>query len=332
MKLLLLRKDAAVLMLRKTAEILSVGASVPSNIVTNDDLTKIVETSDEWIVTRTGIKERRIATKDDPHAAADLGAKAARIALDRAGVAAKDVDMIICATFTPDSFFPSTGCKIQHQLGCSNASAFDISAACSGFVYGLSIARAMINSGQCETILLVGSEVISRTLDWSDRATCILFGDGAGAVVLKASDDENRGVLSTVLESDGSKGDILQMPAWGEPRFMSMRGNEVFKHAVRLMSKISEKACERAGISLEDIDYLIPHQANIRIINGLRDKLQLKPEKVVTNLEKYGNTSAASIPIALDAAWSDGKIKKDSVIVLTALGGGITIGSAAIRF
>ncbi|MBD3239430.1 MAG: beta-ketoacyl-ACP synthase III [Chitinivibrionales bacterium] len=316
--------------LRK-ARILSVGTFVPDNIVTNDDLTKQVDTSDEWIRARTGIQQRRIVSPEAPLTNYELGARAARTALDRAGVVPGDIDCIICATFTPDCFFPSTACRMQHVLGCTNASAFDISAACSGFVYGLTIADSMIRSGQVRTVLLVGAELISRTIDWTDRGTCILFGDGAGAVVIRAEEDGDRGVLATRLASDGSKGDILYLPAFGDDRFMKMKGNEVFKHAVRLMGDIAVEACNRAGVRLEEVDALIPHQANIRIINGLAERLGIPMQKVITNIERYGNTSSASIPLALDEGWSSGRIGEGSLVVFTALGGGVTMGGAVVR-
>jgi 3-oxoacyl-[acyl-carrier-protein] synthase-3 len=318
-------------MLSYSAALVSVGSSVPANIVTNDDLSRTLDTSDEWIVTRTGIRQRRIV--DQPHAlsATELGSKAARAALNKAGIDPLQIQAIICATFTPDSFFPSTACRVQHELGATNACAFDISAACSGFVYGLSVATAFIRAQQYQTVLLIGTEIISRAMDWTDRTTSILFGDAAGAAILTATTEPNKGVLATTLASNGALGDILSLPAWGEKRTMSMRGNEVFKHAVRLMSESALTTCSKAGLTLDDIDMVIPHQANMRIINGLAEKLQLAPEKVFTNLEKYGNTSAASIPLALDEAWQCGKVGPGSLVLFTALGGGITVGSALVR-
>ncbi len=314
----------------RKARVLSVGTFVPDTVVTNDDLAKQVDTSNDWIVTRTGIRERRIVNREAPLENYELGARAAQVALDRAGVAAGDVDCVICATFTPDCFFPSTACRMQQVLGCTSASAFDISAACSGFIYGLSIADSMIRCGQVRTVLLVGAELISRTIDWTDRGTCILFGDGAGAVVVRA-DEGDRGVLATRLASDGSKGDILCLPAFGDNRYMRMKGNEVFKHAVRLMGDIAIEACSDAAVRVEEIDALVPHQANIRIINGLAERLGVPMEKVITNIERYGNTSSASIPLALDEAWSSGRVGEGSLAVLTALGGGVTVGGAVVR-
>lgn len=313
------------------ARVLSVGTYVPDTVITNDDLSKRVDTNDEWIRTRTGIRERRVVGENSSLQASDMGIRAGQVALDRAGVAATDVGAVICATFTPDCFFPSTACRIQHGLGCTSACAFDIAAACSGFVYGLSMADAMIRAGQVQTVLLVGSELISRTVDWTDRGTCILFGDAAGAVVVQASGDSDQGILSTCLGSDGSLGDILCLPAFGENRLMRMRGNEVFKHAVRIMGDYALEACNRAGVRLEEVDALIPHQANIRIIRGLADRLGVPMERVVTNLERYGNTSSASIPLALDEAWTSGRLGEGSLCALTALGGGVTMGGAVVR-
>lgn len=317
---------------QRYARIVSVGTAVPDNIVTNSDLASILDTSDEWIKARTGISQRHLSSKENPASATSLGTSAGKKALEMAGIPASSIDAVICATFTPDYFFPSTGCRIQHELGCTNAFAFDISAACAGFVYGLGMANSLIRSGQVETVLLIGAEVISRSLDWTDRTTCILFGDAAGAVVLKASDKQGKGVLSVTLGSNGALSDILYLPAWGEKRYMHMKGNEVFKHAIRLMSEATLKACSLAGMGLADIDLLIPHQANIRIISGLAEHMGLPMEKVVTNIERYGNTSSASIPLALEEAWHDGRIVPGTRVVFTALGGGIAIGSAAVCF
>jgi 3-oxoacyl-[acyl-carrier-protein] synthase-3 len=247
-------------------------------------------------------------------------------------LAASDIDGIICATFSPDCFFPSTACKIQQYIGNTRAMAFDVSAACAGFVYALSIANSMIVSGQCVKMLVVGAEVISKTLDWTDRSTCILFGDGAGAVVLEATDDPDTGILSTYLKSDGSLGDILSLPAWGEKRVMHMNGNDVYKHAVRLMGDATSQCLSMAGLQSGDVDLLIPHQANIRIIDAMARHMKLPREKVVTNLDRYGNTSSASIPLALEDAWEQGRIKPGTVAVFTSLGGGLAWGSAVVRF
>lgn len=316
----------------KRARITSVGTFVPETVMTNKEFESFLDTTDEWISTRTGIKSRHIVPKDNPVPASDLGVRAARIALERAGCSVGEVDAIVCATFTPDSFFPSTACRMQALLGCTNAFAFDVSAACAGFTYALTVANSLVLSGQCRKILVVGAEVVSKTLDWTDRTTCILFGDGAGAVMVEAFDDEERGIIKASLQSDGTLGDILVLPAWGEKRFMRMRGNDVFKHAVRMMSETSRRVTAAAGLSIRDIDYFIPHQANSRIIGAVAEQLQLPPEKVVCNVERYGNTSSASIPIALDEIWSAGKITKGTRVLLTALGGGITVGSVLVRF
>jgi 3-oxoacyl-[acyl-carrier-protein] synthase III len=310
----------------------SVGSAVPRNTLTNKDLEKIINTSEEWIVARTGIRQRYIVGKDDKTYAYELGAQAASLALEKSGLAPKDIDGIICATFTPDFFFPATACKIQHLLGCTRAFGFDLSAACSGFIYGLSAANAMIVSGQCKTMLVVGTEIASKTLDWTDRNTCILFGDGAAAVVLQAADNPQEGILSTYLFCDGSLGDILFLPAWGEDRFMKMNGPEVYKHAVRMMSDAVVKGLEKVGLGISNIDLLIPHQANLRIIKAMADHMNVPMEKVVCNVDRYSNTGSASIPLALDEAWSDGRIKKGSLVVFTALGGGLASGSVVVRF
>ena len=318
--------------LKRRTRIISVGSSVPDRIMTNTDFEKFLDTSDEWIRMRTGITQRHIVDPKAPVGAYELGGKACIEALRNAKCAAEDIDGIICATFSPDSFFPSTACKIQQYIGNTRAMAFDVSAACAGFVYALSIANSMIVSGQCERMLVVGAEVISKTLDWTDRSTCILFGDGAGAVVVEAVDEGNAGILSTFLKSNGALGDILNLPAWGEKRFMHMNGNEVYKHAVRLMGDATEQCLAMAGLTCGDVDLLIPHQANIRIIDAMARHMKLSREKVVTNLDRYGNTSSASIPLALEDAWKQGRIKPGAIVVFTSLGGGLVWGSAVVRF
>lgn len=316
----------------RRARIVSVGSCVPERVLANSDLEKFLDTSDEWITTRTGIRTRHVFAKGEDAKAFELGGKAALAALNNAKYLPQDVDGIICATFTPDYFFPSTACKIQQYIGNTSAWAFDVSAACAGFVYGLSIAHSMILSGQSKRILVVGAEVISKTLDWKDRATCILFGDGAGAVVVEEHTGGDRGILSTFLKSNGALGDILYLPAWGEPRYMKMNGNEVYKYAVRLMSDAIEQCLHQAGLDISDVDLLIPHQANVRIIDAMAAHLGIPREKVVTNLDKYGNTSSASIPLALEDAWKAGRIKDGTVAVFTSLGGGLAWGSAVVRF
>ncbi|MDR0330096.1 MAG: ketoacyl-ACP synthase III [Chitinispirillales bacterium] len=316
------------------AKILSVGTYVPDTVLANKFFESFLDTSDEWIATRTGIRERRVVNMPGAPAssisAADMGCRAARVALERAGVPASAVDGIIVATFTPDNFFPSTACRMQADLGCKGAFAFDISAACSGFTYALAVANSMVVSGQAKTVLVVGSEITSKTMDWKDRGTCILFGDGAGVAVLQADESGRRdkGILSCYLSSDGSMGDLLYLPAWGGERFLRMKGNEVFKHAVRLMSGACEKAVEQAGVKLEDVDLLIPHQANIRIMQAIAEHLSIPEGKVVANIHKYGNTSSASIPLALEEAWLDGRIRDGAKVLFVGLGGGFTVGSA----
>jgi 3-oxoacyl-[acyl-carrier-protein] synthase-3 len=316
----------------KSANILSVGSHVPQTVMKNADFEAFLDTSNEWIVSRTGIKSRHVVNRDHPVPASVLGAEAAKKALERASCNADDIDAVLCATFTPDSFFPSTACRIQALLGCKRAFAFDVSAACAGFVYTLTMAQSLIQSGQAAKVLVIGTEVISKTLDWTDRSTCILFGDGAGAVVVAAGSDPQRGILKSYLLSDGTLGDILTLPAWGEKRTMQMKGNEVFKHAVRMMTEASKTTLTAAGYTLDDIDFFIPHQANSRIICAVADQLGIPESKVVCNLERYGNTSSASIPLALDEIWSKGEITSGRTVLFTALGGGLTVGSILVRF
>jgi 3-oxoacyl-[acyl-carrier-protein] synthase-3 len=314
----------------KRAGIVSLGTSVPDTVLTNSDFEKMVDTTDEWIVTRTGIRSRHIAAKGSGVTTASLGSDAARIALERAGVSPEQVDGIICATVTPDGFFPSTACKIQAELGCRGAFSFDISAACAGFVYGLSLADNFIRSGQGSVILVIGSEILSRLTDYSDRATCILFGDAAGAAVVRGTNGDD-GILSCCLGSDGTLGDILYCELWADSRYMVMEGREVFRHAVRMMADYAHKALAAAGLTIGEIDYLIPHQANIRIIKSLGETLKFPADRVIVNLENFGNTSSASIPLAMDAALTDGRIKKGSKVLLTSLGGGLTVAGAVVQ-
>lgn len=319
-------------MSQKRSQILSVGTAVPNRILTNKDIESFLDTSDEWITTRTGIKRRHVYAQGKAEPAFELGARAAAQALVNARMSPSDIDGIICATFTPDYLFPSTACCIARRLGIKGVMAFDLSAACAGFVYGLSTADAFIASGRCRRIMLVGVEIISKTLDWSDRSTAILFGDAAGAVVIGESERPDKGILSTYLSSDGTLGEILSLPIWGEKRFMYMKGGEVFKHAVRMMGDVVVKALEKCGLDRCAVDLLIPHQANMRIIISLAEHLGIPMEKVVTNLDEYGNTSSASIPLALEDAWRDGRIRDGSVVAFTALGGGVAYGSAVVRF
>jgi len=324
------------------SRIRSVGAYVPDTVLANSFFESFLDTTDEWIASRTGIRARRVVEIPSVTAtgergidtvncmsAAEMGCRASRDAMERAGIGAVDVDGIIVATFTPDNIFPSTACRMQSDLGCKKAFAFDISAACAGFVYALTVANSMIESGHAKTLLVVGSEVTSKTMDWNDRGTCILFGDGAGAVVLQADESgrRDRGIQSCYLLSDGTLGSILTLPVWGEKRYLTMKGNDVFKHAVRMMIDASIKAVAEAGLKMEDIDLLIPHQANVRIIQSISDHLSFPMDKVVMNMDKYGNTSSASIPLALEEAWRDGRVKDGAKILFVGLGGGFTVGS-----
>jgi len=323
------------------ARITGTGAYAPKKIITNNDLTRLVDTSDEWIIERTGIKERRIAEKDQT--TSDLAYEAGKRALKAAGIGPQDLDLILVATMTPDTILPSMGCVLQHKLGAKNAAAFDIAAACSGFIFGLSVADAFIKAGVYKNILLVGAEVLSRFTDWEDRTTCILFGDGAGAVVIQRQAGK-RGILSTHLHSDGSLGDLLHVPAGGATHpashdtirkrmhFIKMKGNETFKAAVRALEGVVQEALEHNKVKPEEIDFLVPHQANLRIIQAMAQRLNMPMEKVVLTLPKYGNTSAASIPMALDEAVRDGRIKENHLLLFEAFGGGLTWASALVRW
>jgi 3-oxoacyl-[acyl-carrier-protein] synthase-3 len=323
------------------AGILGTGSYVPEKVLTNSDLEKMVDTSDEWITTRTGIKERRIA--DPSQAASDLGIEAARKALEDAKIAPSEIDMIIVATVTPDMNFPSTACIIQANLGASNAAAFDISVGCSGFIYGLAIAQQFVETGMYNKILVIGAETLSKITNWKDRNTCVLFGDGAGAAVVGRV-ESGYGILSTYLGADGTGGKHLYMPAGGSRMPASeetvkknlhtifMEGQEVFKFAVKVMDSATIEALNRCGLKPEDIDMLIPHQANTRIIEAARKRLKLSDDKVYINLDKYGNTSAASVAIALDEAYRKGLIKKGDIILTVAFGAGLTWGSSVIKW
>jgi 3-oxoacyl-[acyl-carrier-protein] synthase-3 len=326
--------------MNKNAGILGVGSYLPQKIVDNFHFEKIMDTSDEWIKARTGISERRMAGEDE--SSSDLGTKAALKAIECAKLSPEDIDLIIVATSTPDMILPSTACLIQANIGAHNAAAFDVSAACSGFVYGLSIGEQFIKSGIHKNVLVIGTEVMSRILDYSDRSTAILFGDGAGAVVIGNVDEG--GILSTYLGSDGRGKDFLKIPAGGsklpaskntvENRLhnIQMAGNDVYKFAVRIMGESSLKALEIANLSTDEIDYLIPHQANIRIIEASAKRLKLDMNKVYVNLDKYGNMSAASIPVAMDEAYRQGKINKGDNVVLVGFGGGLTWGASVIKW
>ncbi|QID33787.1 beta-ketoacyl-ACP synthase III [Pampinifervens florentissimum] len=300
------------------------GYYVPDKVLTNFDLEKMVDTSDDWITTRTGIKERRIAGSES---LTDMAYRASLEALESAQIDPQEIDAIILATLTPDLGFPASACLLQARLGANRAYAFDISAACSGFLYGLEIASSMLSSRRAKTVLLVGAEKLSQIVDWTDRATCVLFGDGAGAVVL-SSEGEGE-ILSSVMRSDGNYWEILYAERCG---YIRMKGKELFKLAVRAMAEVCEEALQRAGLSVEDVDLLVPHQANIRIMQALAERLGVSMEKVYSNIHKYGNTSAASIPIALCEAYKEGKLKRGDLVLLTAMGGGLTWGASLLRF
>jgi 3-oxoacyl-[acyl-carrier-protein] synthase-3 len=328
-------------MKRPTVQISGLGRSVPARVMTNYDFAAIgIETTHEWVMERTGISERHIAGPED--STCSMGAKAARIAMQRAGVQPGELDMIICSTATPDRLLPATAVDIQASLGASRAAGFDISAACCGFLYGMTMAEGLIQSGAAETVLLVSSEKMSAITDWTDRATCVLFGDGAGAAVLRRS-QKGRGILSTFMRSDGTLADLLNRPAGGAATPMSpavlearthlvhMAGREVFKHAVRSMAESADRALDAARINGDDIDLLIPHQANLRIIEATAKHASIPMSKVYVNVDRYGNTSSASIPIALDEAMQKGLVGEGSLVLMVAFGAGFTWASAVVR-
>ena len=324
----------------KYAKIIGTGSSVPETVLSNSDLEKMVDTSDEWITSRTGIKERRISDKNT--AASDVAYGAAEKALSAAGVSPQQLDAIIVGTITPDFIFPSTGCILQNRLGAKKAYAFDLMAGCSGFLYALHVAQGIIKSGGAEKILAIGVDVLSKVTDFEDRSTCILFGDGAGAAVLTASDEP--GILSSILNSDGNHWDLLYVPAGGSrtpideevlksrEQYIKMEGNDVFKVAVKSMESATVDAIAKANLSPEDIDLFIPHQANYRILEAVRKRLDFPEEKVFSNLDKYGNTSGASIPLALDEAVRRGNVEEGSLVLFAAFGAGFTWGASVVRF
>ena len=315
------------------------GGWLPGNPVSNDELATRygLETSDNWIVERTGIRQRHFA--EAGVTASDLGTIAARLAMESASVTAEDVDAIIVATATPDSAFPATAVRIQQKLGVARGFAFDLAAACAGFIYALGVADAMIRTGQARCVLVIGTEVYSRILDWSDRGTCVLFGDGAGAVVLRADagrgTTSDRGILSTHLHADGRHGDILLVEggagSTGGPGLLRMAGREVFRHAVPKLAGVVDEALAANGLGHGDVNWLVPHQANIRIIEAVGRKLNLPPEQVVVTVDRHANTSAASIPLALNEAWRDGRIRPGDLVLMEAIGGGLTWGAALAR-
>ena len=327
---------------RPFAEMASVGVAVPPRVLTNHDLTKMLDTSDEWIVERTGIRERRIAGPE--LSVAMLSREASELAMQRAGVSASEIDSIVLGTASPDRLLPSTACDLQALLGATNAAAFDVSAACPGFVYALAVAEGLIASGQSRTALIVGAEKLSTITDFQDRSTAILFGDGAGAAIVRRSSGNGRGVLSTFLKSDGRLAPLLYRPSGGSAdpiservvcertHYMKMAGREVFKAAVLAMAEACDEALSRAGVSAEEIDLLVPHQANLRIIEATAKHAGIPMSKVMVNLERYGNTSSASIPLALDQAIAEGRVKPGSLVMLVAFGAGFTWGSAVLRW
>jgi len=315
------------------SRIVGTGSYLPPNAVSNDDLARRVDTSDEWIVSRTGIRQRHIASAGQT--SSDLAVEASSAALATAGVSAGDLDLIIVATSTPDFVFPSTACLVQARLGVKGCPAFDVQAVCSGFVYALALADSLVRAGQARTALIIGSEVFSRILDWSDRSTCVLFGDGAGAVVLRA--DSRPGVLGSVLHADGSQAGILSTPGnvsggsvIGVP-FLRMDGQAVFKLAVRVLDEVARETVSRCGLTLEDIDWLIPHQANVRILEATAKRLKIPRERLIVTVDKHANTSAASVPLALDVAVRDGRIRAGHRVMLQGVGGGFTWGAALVE-
>lgn len=319
------------------ARIVGTGSYLPENVMTNEDMEKIVDTSDQWIRERTGIEQRHIAVEGET--TVDLAEKASREAIEAAGLQPADIDLIVFATSTPDKIFPSSACILQARLDIHGCPAFDIQAVCSGFVYALSVADKFIKTGSSKKVLVVGAELFSRILDWEDRGTCVLFGDGAGAVVLEAN--EETGILSTHIHADGKYEDLLHVPFGIGDGFdqvragkghVHMKGNEVFKIAVNTLGRIVDETLEANQMKKSDVDWLVPHQANLRIIAATARKLNMSMDQVVVTVNKHGNTSAASIPLALDVAVRDGRIQKNEVLLLEAFGGGFTWGSALIRF
>ena len=323
------------------ARVIGTGAYLPERRMTNHDIERMVETSDQWIIERTGIRERRVAAEDE--ATSDLAVAAAKEALAASGLSASELDLILVATATPDMLFPSTACLVQERLGAKQAFAFDLSAACTGFIYALSVADAYLRAGTYRTVMVIGAEVLSRMVDWTDRGTCVLFGDGAGAVVLRAEKGD-RGVLSTHLHSDGALWDLIYVPAGGSripPSadalaerlvYLKMKGNETFRVAVRALEEVAREALAANQLTVEQLSLLVPHQANLRILQAVTQRLALPTEKVVINVDRYGNTSAASVPIALDEAVRAGRVHANDLLLLEAFGAGLTWGAAMLRW
>ncbi|MGI9362570.1 MAG: beta-ketoacyl-ACP synthase III [Parasphingorhabdus sp.] len=317
----------------RRAVIKGTGSALPRTKVSNADLAQKVDTTDEWIVERTGIKFRHLAQDDET--TSTLATEAARKALEASGLAAQDIDLIVLATATPDQTFPATATMVQAELGCNGCVAFDVAAVCSGFLYALSVAESMIRAGSAQNAIVIGAETFSRILDWEDRATCVLFGDGAGAIVL-SGEETDKGVLSTRLHADGAHNQLLYVDGGagttGTVGKLRMKGREVFRHAVVNLASVLTEALEAAGESIENIDWVVPHQANARILDATAKKLKLAPEKVIVTVDQHANTSAASVPLALDVAVRDGRIKPGDLLVLEAMGGGFTWGASVIRY
>ena len=318
--------------------ILGCGSYLPERVLSNDDLAKLIDTSDSWIVDRTGIKRRHIAS--DGETTSDLALEAAKRALKHADIGPSDLDVVIVATTTPDETFPATATRIQARLGMTRGAAFDVQAVCTGFIYGLSVADCFIRAGQAKTVLVIGAETMSRILDWKDRGTCVLFGDGAGAAVLSAGEGKgtaaDRGILNTRIFSDGRLHDLLYtdggVSSTGTAGYLRMQGREVFKHAVTNIANAIEQSTQAEGLTPHDIDWFVPHQANQRILDGTARKLGISPERVISTIAEHGNTSAASVPLALTAAVQDGRIKRGDLVLMEAMGGGFTWGAALVRW
>ena len=325
-----------------SAVISGTGRAVPERVLTNRDLERMVDTTDEWITTRTGIRERRVAGAGEGVSA--YAVEAGRQALEAAGVAPADIDLIILATVTPDMPIPATSCIVQHALGCGKAAAFDMQAGCSGFIYAQSVAKQFLLSGRCRHVLVIGAELLSRFLNWSDRTTCILFADGAGATLMSAGDEPGRGVLSSVMHTDGGMADFITLPGGGSLHppteetvrqglhFIQMKGNETFKIAVRSLEEVSLEALRNAGLTAADVTWFIPHQANLRIIDAVGSRLGIGADRCHVNVDRFGNTSAASIPIALDEAVRAGKVKRGDVVLMAAFGAGLTWAGSVVRW
>lgn len=323
------------------ASITGIGSYLPDKVLTNYDLEKMVDTSNDWIIQRTGIKERRIV--ENGVTTSDIATQAALRAMEDAGVSPKDLDMIITSTITPDHIFPSTSCYIQEKIGATRACAFDILAACAGFIYAMSIGQSFINSGAMKTVLVVGAECLSKITDYTDRSTCVLFGDGAGAVIIQRNPVKHE-ILSSSLAADGSEADVLIMPGGGARNpaslesvqqrlhYIQFKGKEVFKLAINNITNLILETTRENGLTLDDIDLIIPHQSNLRIIEATMEKLGLPMEKAFVNIDKYGNTSSASVPIAMDEARKQGRLRKGNIVMLVAFGGGLTWGSSVIRW